>query len=76
MRFLALFGGKDAVVIDIHLVEMREERGFELLPGHRLDTGEPPLQEAQRMPADARGDISAGHRPLQQQFRAESLWAA
>jgi hypothetical protein len=70
---LALRGGQNPVAIDVHLVKMREEGGFELLPRRRLDAGKPVLQEPQRVPADPWRDITAGRSAQQEQFAAEKL---
>ena len=76
MKFLArlpaLGGGQDAVVIRVHLVEMRQKRGFELLPGDGLNSGESVLQKAQCVPADSRREIAPGRGTQEQQFRAKS----
>ena len=55
---LALRGGQNPVAIDVHLVKMREEGGFELLPRGCLDAGKSVLQKPQRVPADAWRDIT------------------
>lgn len=59
-RLPALSGGQDAVVIRVHLVEMSQERGFELLPGDGLNSGESVLEETQRVAADPRSEIAPG----------------
>src|SRR5438270_8898246 len=69
---LALGSGENPVVIDVHLVEVRQKGVFELLPGHGLKAGEPPLEEAQGVPADARRNVPAGRSAQQQQFPADS----
>jgi hypothetical protein len=70
---LALRGGQNPVAIDVHLVKMREEGGFELLPRGCLDAGKSVLQKPQRVPADAWRDITAGRGAQQEQFAAEKL---
>jgi hypothetical protein len=43
---LAPFGGRqNPIVIDVHLVEMREHRLLELLLGHSLHAGESVLEK-------------------------------
>lgn len=70
---LALRGGENAVAIGTHIVEVRQEGGFELRLRHRLQPGEPPLEVAQRVPADPRRDVAAGRRTRHEQLRAETL---
>jgi len=71
MRLVTLLGSKDAVVIDVHLIEMSKEGLFELLLRHGLEPGKAMLEEPQRVPADARRRIAPRRRADKEQFAAE-----
>jgi hypothetical protein len=73
MRFFALRRGENAVVIDVHLVEVVEECLLELRLRHLLKTGESVLEEMQGVSADPGRDVSPSCRAEQEQFPAENL---